>query len=207
MANHEQLVFRGHEIVKAAPQAYFDIDVEADGIPGYGSLLSVGGVSPWNETYYAEMRPSSELFIPSNQAFCETHNLERERLMDEGRDPREVMQELNDWVGDVTCTYNKKRPVFTAFNASFDFPWVDLAMKENGVKNPFSVAGYCIKSLANILSPGYSWRETSKSNLPADIVPPGDFTHNALEDALYQQKLHYALVGKLALEHNLVVVE
>ncbi len=197
MANHEQLAARGSEVIKAAPELYIDLDVEADGIPGYGSLLSVGAVSPWGETYYTELRPASERFIESNRAFCEAHNLERERLMDEGRDPSEAMRELRDWTGDVVQTHEKSRPVLTAFNASFDHPWVDLGMKEAQLQNPFGVAGFCIKSMANVFSENYSWRETVKGRLPADIVPEGDFTHNALEDAIYQQKIHNALVGKL----------
>lgn len=197
MTKHEQLVTRGGEIIKAAPQLYLDVDVEADGIPGYGSLLSVGAVSPWGETYYSELRPTSERYLESNRAFCEAHNLERERLLDEGQDPAKAMVELSDWVGDMTATYDKSRAVFSAFNASFDFPWVDLAMKEAEQKNPFGIAGYCIKSLAHNLSSDYDWRQTTKGRLPADIVPEGDFTHNALEDAIYQQKIHNALVGVL----------
>jgi hypothetical protein len=207
MANHEQLAIRGREITQAAPQTYFDVDVEADGVAGYGSLLSVGAVSPWGETYYTELRPASERFIASNRAFCEAHNLERERLMDEGQDPNEAMKELSEWVGDITTTYEKSRAVFSAFNASFDFPWVDLAMREAELKNPFGVAGYCIKSLANQLSgEQYDWRQTVKGRLPAEVVPEGDFTHNALEDAVYQQKIHSALVGKLNLGYELGVL-
>jgi hypothetical protein len=206
MANHEQLVSRGREIIQAAPQLYFDVDVEADGIAGYGSLLSVGAVSPWGETYYAELKPASERYLESNHAFCEAHNLERERLMDEGQDPDAAMAELSDWVGDTTKTHDKSRAVFSAFNASFDFPWVDLAMKEAELKNPFGVAGYCIKSLANQLSSNYDWRQTTKGRLPRDVIPEGDFTHNALEDAVYQQKIHNALVGKLKLGHEIGIL-
>jgi hypothetical protein len=64
-------------------------------------------------------------------------------------------------------------------------------------KNPYGVAGYCIKSLAIALSDTYDWRQTTKGNLPAELVPEGDFTHNALEDARYQQKIHFALAAKL----------
>ena len=65
------------------------------------------------------------------------------------------------------------------------------------VENPFGVAGYCVKSLAMALGEIYDWRETGKSKLPLEIVPDGEFTHNALEDAIYQQSLHFAMVGKL----------
>ena len=206
MATHEQLHARGKEIIQNAPQLYFDVDVEADGIPGYGSLLSVGAVSPWGETYYAELKPSNERFLPSNRKFCEAHDLNHERLLEEGRDPVEAIEEFTEWIDDTTAKYDKKRPVFSAFNASFDFPWVDLAMKEAGIfKNPFGVTGYCIQSLANQLSNNYDWAQTSKGKLPVEIIPEGDFTHNALEDAVYQQKIHNALVGILKLEERLEV--
>src|SRR5688572_32179767 len=107
MSRHEQLVARGHEVIKAAPGLYVDLDVEADGVPGYGSLLSVGAVSPWGDTYYAELKPNSERFIPSNRAFCEAHNLQRERLMDEGQEPATAMQELHDWTHDIVKTRRK----------------------------------------------------------------------------------------------------
>jgi hypothetical protein len=202
MSRHEQLVRQGQEVMRQAPQLYIDLDVEADGVPGYGSLLSIGAVSPYGETFYAELQPASEKFLPSNRAFAEAHNLGRERLLQEGEEPQSAIRKLARWAIDLTELHGKDKPVLAAFNASFDYPWVDLAMKEAGVEqNPFGVAGFCIKSLAMALPGEYNWRKTSKGNLPAELVPPGDFTHNALEDALYQQKIHFALAGKLALLH------
>jgi hypothetical protein len=202
MSHHEQLVRQGQEIIQQAPQLYVDLDVEADGIPGCGSLLSIGAVSPYGEVFYTELQPASDKFLPSNRAFAEAHNLERERLLREGEEPQSALRNLTRWVIDLTELHGKDRPVLAAFNASFDFPWIDLAMKEAGVKrNPFGVAGFCIKSLAMALPGTYDWRKTSKGKMPAELVPPGDFTHNALEDAQYQQKVHFALAGKLALLH------
>ena len=198
MGQHELLVSQGATVVQEAPQLYVDLDVEADGIPGYGSLLSVGAITPWGETFYAELQPSSDRFIPANRQFCEDHNLQRERLMDEGQNPAEAMRNLADWVISLTAEYDKSRPVLTAFNASFDHPWIDLAMTEANIKKkPFGVAGFCIKSLAMVLSDTYDWRDTTKGRLPAELVPAGDFTHNALEDAVYQQKIHFALAARL----------
>ncbi|HSX31862.1 MAG TPA: hypothetical protein VLF43_01245 [Candidatus Saccharimonadales bacterium] len=200
MPSHEQLVAKGHEILKQAPQLYIDLDVEADGIPDYGSLLSIGAVSPWGETFYTELKPASERFIPANRAFCEAHGLERNRLLEEGEDPQIAAQNLTRWTDDLTELHGKDAAVLSAFNASFDFPWVDLAVKEADINpNPYGVAGFCLKSLAMALPGEYNWRKTSKGRLPAELVPRGDFTHNALEDAQYQQQIHFALAGKLAL--------
>jgi hypothetical protein len=199
MPRHEQLVAQGRAIIRQAPQLYIDLDVEADGIPGYGSLLSIGALSPWGETFYAELRPASEKYLPSNRAFAEAHNLERERLLQEGEDPQIAPRSFASWATGLTELHGKDRPVLAAFNASFDFPWVDLAMKQSGIKqNPFGVAGFCIKSLAMALPGEYDWRKTAKGNMPKELIPPGDFTHNALEDAVYQQQIHFALAGKLA---------
>lgn len=200
MSSHESLVSTGKEVIREAPQLYIDLDVEADGVPGYGSLLSIGAVSPWGDTFYRELKPTSERFLPSNRAFAEAHGLKRERLLDEGVLPAVAAEELKNWTAELTEKYGKKRAVLAAFNASFDYPWVDLAMKEAGVEaNPFGVAGFCIKSLAMALPGRYEWQKTAKGELPAELVPDGDFTHNALEDAQYQQKIHFALAGKLAL--------
>lgn len=198
---HNQLVVVGERIVAGADTLYVDLDVEADGKPGFGSLRSVGAAIPSGETFYRELRPTSDQYVVGMHQFCEDHELERERLMDEGEDPAEVMRELDTWTREHA---GGKPATLTAFNASFDYAWVDLEMLKAGVDHPFGVAGYCIKSLAMSLGVlggegdsgiTYEWRDTAKSRLPLELLPEGDFTHNALDDALWQQELHYALAG------------
>lgn len=198
MTYHEHLVEQGRNIVQGAPQLYIDLDVESDGKPGRGSLLSIGAVSPWGEEFYIELKPSSDQYVPVQRDFCEAHGLERERLIREGHDPHKALRQLAGWAIGLTAKYNKNKPVLTAFNASFDYPWIDLALLEAGIhQNPFGVAGFCIKSIALALNDTYDWKQTSKGSLPAELVPNGDFTHNALEDARYQQQIHFAIAGKL----------
>lgn len=204
MKRHETLVVRGREIVQNAPQLYIDLDVESDGWPGYGSLLSIGAVSPWGEQFYRELRPTSELYIPANREFCAQHGLDYERLCDEGIEPAEAMQELTDWQATVHEQYGKiGKSVLTAFNASYDFPMINLEYVKAGLDSPFDITGYCIESLAIALRPGYDWRTVSKKNLPAEVLPSSNFTHNALEDAIWQQELHFAMVGLLDERHSL----
>lgn len=205
---------RGEAIVSAAPQLYVDVDVEADGKPGYGSLLSIGATASrytlsepepndeqsyglQQEKFYRELKPTSEEYVPSQREFCESHGLVRERLLEEGMEPADAVMELADWENRTRQKFGKESSVAVGFNASFDFPWIDLEMTRAGLDNPFGNAGYCIKSLAQILSPDYDWGMTSKSQLPSDVLPSSDFTHNALEDAIYQQGMHFAMVGKI----------
>lgn len=196
--NHEILVERGRTIVQQAPQLYIDLDVESDGWPGYGSLLSMGAVSPWGEQFYRELRPTDGPYIPENRAFCAEHGLDYTRLMDEGVEPSVAMQELSEWQAEIKRRYGKLgKSILTAFNASYDFPMVNLEYVKAGLDNPFDITGYCIQSLALALSQQYDWKNVSKKHLPEGLAPSGSFTHNALEDALWQQELHFALVGAL----------
>lgn len=204
LRRRDEYLARGRFIVQASSALYIDLDVESDGKPGYGSLLSIGAVSPQGDEFYAELKPLSDRFLPSQRQFCEDHGLQRERLLLEGRDVDEAIHDLDSWVNRVA---NGRKPVLTAFNASFDYPWVDLAYAEVGKENPFGIGGYCLKSLAMSIGLGdagtslgeaYEWSKTSKRQLPESIVPSEEFSHNALEDAKYQQKLHYAMIGYLS---------
>jgi hypothetical protein len=203
MSRHEQLVARGREIIQDAPQAFIDIDVEADGVAGCGSLLSVGAVSPWGETFYAELQPTSERYVPSQRDFCDKLGLTRERLMDEGENPRLALRNLAHWAVDLTSAHDKQRPILAAFPASFDCAWIKGAMFEAGIIDdyPFGIGGFCLQSMAMALSGQHDWRVTSKGRLPAELLPSDEFTHNALDDAKYQQKMHFALAAALEEQH------
>ncbi|MGB4762054.1 MAG: 3'-5' exonuclease [Candidatus Saccharimonas sp.] len=204
MNRHNELVVRGKEVVQSAPQLYIDLDVESDGWPGYGSLLSVGAVSPWGEQFYRELRPTSEFYIPVNREFIAQHGLDYERLCDEGIEPAEAMRQLAEWEAELRERYGKVgKSVLAAFNASYDFPMINLEYVKAGLESPFGITGYCIQSLAQALRPGYDWRNVRKKSLPLEVVPAGDFTHNALEDAIWQQELHFAMVGLLDEGHTL----
>lgn len=189
-----ELIKRGQEIVANAPQLYIDVDVEADGKPGYGSLLSIGAVTPDGYTYYTELKPSSDLYISSQRKFCEEHGLQRDRLKREGMPPKTAMQDFYNWTTMQAHLYGK-RPVLTGFNAGFDFGHIDLGFAKSRIKNPYGIAPFCLKSLALAVQPNWDWQKTTKDNLPQEVLPEGDFTHHALEDAIYQQHIHFGLAA------------
>jgi len=198
----EQLWNTGHEIVAAAPQTYIDVDVEADGIAGYGSMLSIGAVSVDGDSYYSEICPATEEYIASNRRFCEQHGLERERLLDEAPPLSEVMEEFHEWtVSNVEQTMGT-RAVFAAFNAGFDWGHVDLSFARAGLKNPYGVAPFDIKSLMIAYDRTWDWSGSGKDGFPDEIRPNEAFTHHALEDARYQQKLHFCLAALLNMQYD-----
>jgi len=195
--NKAEVFERGREIVLAAPQLYVDVDVEADGIAGHGSMLSIGAQSPTGESFYSEIRPANDDYKAVNREFCEQHGLQRERLLQEAPDFKEVMANFHVWVTEVAGKTGKP-PVFTAFNAAFDWAFVDLYFIKAGYeKNPFGIAPFDLKSLALPLTGEWNWSATYKNKLPGIIIPEGDFTHHALEDAQYQQKLHFGMAALL----------
>ncbi len=195
MTTKERLWARGKERVLNAPQLYIDVDCEADGIAGNGSMLSLGAQSPTGESFYSEIKPYTDDFMPGNRAMIERHGLVRERLLDEAPDVQTVMDSYYDWLDDLARKTGKKT-VFTAFNAAFDWAHVDLAFVKTGIENPHGTAPFDLKSLALPLV-GWNWQATKKQNLPKEILPDGDFTHHALEDAQYQQKIHFGLAALL----------
>lgn len=86
----------------ARTNIYFSADVEADGpIPGPYSMSSFGlavagsfdgttfaPADPAELTFYAELKPISEQYVPEAAAVS---GLDRDRLVREGLDPREAM--------------------------------------------------------------------------------------------------------------------
>lgn len=187
----------GKQIVLAAPQLYIDVDVETDGWAGHGSMLSLGAVAPDGETFYSEIKPLFTDYVLHQREFCETHGLQRSRLIEEAPAHDEVMARLASWVGDQSRR-SSKPTVFAAFNAGFDFGFVQLYFLKAGIENPFGAAPFDLKSLALAVRSDWDWSLTSKGRLPAELLPDGDFTHHALEDAVYQQKLHFAFAGMIA---------
>lgn len=191
---------RGRTIVQDASELFIDIDVEADGIAGKGSLLSIGAIDPWGETFYRELRPvDANGYIADYRQFNDGHGMEYDRLLQQGIDPARAMQEFVAWaVGRQERMRKVGGIALVGFNASYDFPLINLELVKAGIESPFGVAGYCIKSLAmGLRRDDYSWSQTSKGKLPREVLTEGDFTHHALDDARYQQLIHYGLVGML----------
>ncbi len=196
----------GRRIVLAAPQLFIDVDVEADGIAGHGSMLALGAQSPTGESFYSEIKPFSDEFIEGNREFCEQHGLQRERLLREAPEFQLVMKDFYDWLKSLEKKYDKPL-VFTAFNAGFDWAFVDLYFIKVGITdNPFGIAPFDIKSLATPLSKNWDWKSTSKSKLPKSILPDGDFTHHAREDAAWQQRIHFGLAALLGRDQYSFIV-
>jgi ribonuclease T len=168
-------------------EVYFSVDIEASGpVPGEYSMLSLGAclVEALDQTFYAELRPISDRFVP---AALEVTGFDLRDLSVNGQPPGDVMQNLFDW---VVAQSPAGTPVFVGFNASFDWSFVNWYFHKFLGKNPFGVAPLDIKGYYMGLA-GCLWDETRSSKLPENLKPSraGQTPHNALSDALYQGEL------------------
>lgn len=193
----ETLWAKGQEIVTASPNIFIEVDVEADGIAGHGSMLSIGAQSITGASFYSEIKPVTSDFIPDQKQFCDEIGLERERLLREAPEANIVMVQFMDWLSGQK-TETGKPAVFSAFNAGFDWAFFDLYRYKAGFDpSPFGIAPFDLKSVAITLNPNWDWRETRTSKLPKIILPDEPYIHHALSDAKYQQKIHFGLAGIL----------
>lgn len=209
----------GREIlIQQSPEMFIDFDVEGDGPAGFGSLCSIGAIAPTGEEFYVEIKPQTERYSPGARAFCDKLGLTREYLDEHGVSIQEAALMFKRWVDSLKTEY-KKPAVATAFNAGYDWAHIDLAFALGEVAypddfpsnpkimspqhNPFGVSPADTKSLALALPRidgdgiEWSWQSTKKTNLPDTVNPDMPFTHNALDDAKYQQLQHFAMVGVL----------
>ena len=124
--------------------SYFMVDVEADGqIPGEYSMVSFGAVKVVDgleDTYYGEVRPISENWVPSA---LQVSGFSREETF-EFRVPSVVMLEFEGWIAKVN---GKGRPMFISDNNGFDWQYINYYFHRYLTRNPFGHSSTNLGSL------------------------------------------------------------
>ncbi|MFF5258719.1 exonuclease [Actinomadura viridis] len=164
------------------PELYVAVDVEADGpIPGPYSMISLGMavVGRPDLTFYTELRPISDDFVPAALAVS---GLDRDRLLREAPAAEDAMAAAAKWINGLRGI---GRPVFLAGPAVFDGMFVHWYFQRFLGKSPFSASGAGIDLRSYWMGlQGGEWVDSRKSVIKQRLKLTGvPHTHHAGEDA------------------------
>lgn len=166
-------------------EIYISVDIEASGpIPGEYSMLSLGAcvVGDTSKTFYVEFRPISEKYV--KQAL-EVSKFSLEELNVRGVEPAKAMKDFEDWLVVVSAS---SRPVLVAFNATFDWSFVNYYFHRFLGRNPFGISGLDIKAYYMGMQ-RCAWGDTVKKKISSTFPSTQKHTHNALDDAIEQAEI------------------
>jgi DNA polymerase III epsilon subunit-like protein len=123
--------------------------------------------------------------------------LSLEQLVKHGQEPAEAMRRFEAWVkGEVS---EQQRPVFVAFNAPFDWMFVNDYFHRYLGRNPFGHSALDIKSLYMGLA-HTRWQETSMRYVSQRFLGDRQLTHHALRDAMDQAEIFQKLLAEAGIE-------
>ncbi len=105
------------------------------------------------------------------------------------------MRQFEEWLAEHILPGT--RPVFTSFNAPFDWMFVDTYFQRYLGRNPFGHSALDIKAYAMGMM-GSSWAATSMRELSPRYLDGRPLSHHALGDARDQAELFRALLAQRA---------
>jgi len=171
-------------------EIYVSVDIEASGpIPEEYSMLSLGAavVGDTSKIFYKEFKPINDNYVPRALEIC---GLSMEKLKKTGVEPKAGMLEFKEWINNVS---KSKKPVFTAFSATFDWMFVEYYFRKYVGRNPFGLSGLDIKAYY-MGKFGTKWVDTAKRRFDKRFLSKRKHTHNALDDAIEQAEIFEKLL-------------
>jgi ribonuclease T len=179
------------------PVCYISVDIETAGpAPSRFPLLSIGAclVEEPQNSFYVELQPSMDQI---DQDALAVSGLDPLQLHSTGTEPAKALAEFASWVRSVTP--EGAAPVFVAYNAPFDWMFVQDYFQRYEIENPFGHAALDIKALAMGLL-AIDWMETAMAKVAARLETSVSLSHNALEDAQDQAELFRHLLDRMETE-------
>ncbi len=174
-------------------ETFVSVDVEAAGpIPGLYSLLSIGAclVADPDESFYIELQPTTRKAAPRA---LEISGLSFERLAQTGTPPKQAMTAFAAWIAGAVAS--PARPVFVAFNAAFDWAFINYYFHETIRRNPFGHAALDIKAYY-MGRTGVRWDQTGMRHVGARYGQAQTLSHHALRDAQDQARLFATMLAE-----------
>ena len=169
------------------PEIFVSVDVETAGPnPRDYAMLSIGAcvVDQPGRSFYVELVPTTMDVVPSALAVS---GLSMEALARDGVEPKAALLQFEEWLAELP-----RPPIFTAFNAAFDWMFIDDYFRRFLGRNPFGHAALDIKAYAMGVA-NSTWAATSMRVLAPLYLDGQPWEHNALSDARDQAELFRAL--------------
>jgi hypothetical protein len=172
--------------------SYVMVDIEADGpAPGLYSMVSIGAVlvtPALDQTFYGQLRPISDAWIPEALAISGVSRAQHEGF----DDPSDVMTRFGAWV----TARGGRRPIFISDNNGFDWSFINYYFHRFVGANPFGHSSQNLGSLyKGVVKDAFAsfkhLRATKHTHHPVD-----DARGNA--EALLRMEQEYGL--KIALD-------
>lgn len=168
---------------------WVSIDVETAGPdPGEFALLAVGAclVRDPDIGCSLELVPDHDTTDPSAMA---VHGLTMDHLRRNGLPPEVAMSSLEAWLAEHVSS----APIMIAFNAPFDWMFINHYFWKYLGRNPFGHAAIDIKAFAMGWL-GQPWSTTTFPALAEQMGLAPSLSHQALADAQQQARLLAAIV-------------
>jgi len=174
-------------------ETYISVDIETAGpVPGQYALLSIGAclVEDLSISFYIELQPDSSDSTPEA---INIHGLSLATLSETGVPPKEAIQTFAAWINQVVPA--GRQVVFVAFNAPFDWMFINRYFYRYLGHNPFGHSALDIKAYF-MGQAGVTWGETSMKHISSHCLEETHLTHNALKDAQDQAQIFQRLLAQ-----------
>ncbi len=179
-------------IIAPVNEPYISVDVETAGPnPSQYSLLSIGACFVFEpaRAFYVELVPVNDKITPESLAISQ---LPLDTLAARGVAPADAMAQFDAWLAENVPP--NQTPIFVAFNAPFDWMFVNDYFFRYLGRNPFGHTALDIKAYY-MGARRVRWTETRMRDMVKHShIDQPPLTHNALNDAQDQARLFRAIL-------------
>ncbi len=181
------------QTLEAEIEAIVMVDVETAGpAPSLYPLLSIGActILQPRKTFYIELQPDK---LAAEEEALSVSHFTLEELMTNGIAPAQAMSQFDAWLANEL---GAAKPIFAAFNAPFDWMFInDYFIRYLG-RNPFGHNAMDIRPLFMGLR-GVSWSQSSMRNVSHHYLESRALMHHALQDAQDQADMLLGILEDL----------